>query len=163
MNSDLFEDNIIKNYNADSIKITLVVSEFNSKIIENLLEGAISAYKHYGGNEKKCTIYRVPGAFEIPGIINQILKYQKPDAIIAIGAIIKGDTPHFDYVASESARGLGEISRKSNIPIINAIITTNNIDQAKARSIIGGANKGWDALESALQTIQEYKNIATKS
>ena len=163
MNSNLFENKIIKNYNASSFKVTLVVSEFNSKIIENLLEGAISAFKHYGGVEKDCSIYRVPGAFEIPGTINQVLKYQNSDAIIAIGAIIKGDTPHFDFVATESARGIAEISRRSDIPIINSIITTDNIEQAKARSIVGGANKGWDALEAAIQTIKEYKKIAIKS
>ena len=101
------------------ISIVIVVSEFNQPIIENLLQGALDAFAHHGGKESGMHIHRVPGAFEIPGTIVQIMKNNSPDAIVALGAVIRGETPHFDYIAGESAKGIAEISRSSNIPIIN--------------------------------------------
>ena len=146
------------------ISIVIVVSEFNQPIIENLLQGALDAFAHHGGKKSGMHIHRVPGAFEIPGTIQQIIKFHNPHAIIALGAVIRGETPHFDYIAGESAKGIAEISRTSNIPIINGILTTDNAKQAKDRSQVGGRNKGWDAVEAALQTISVYQEIfsATK-
>ena len=143
----------------DEISIFIVVSEFNQSIIENLLQGALDAFAHHGGKESGISIHRVPGAFEIPGTIQQIMKFHVSHAIIALGAIIRGETPHFDYIAGESAKGIAEISRNSNIPIINGILTTDNTKQAEDRSRVGGRNKGWDAMEAALQTITVYQEI----
>ena len=145
--------------NAKNFKISIVISEFNSKIIERLLIGAKKAYLFYGGLEKDLKIYRVPGAFEIPGAINLILKNVKMDAIIGIGAVIRGETPHFDFVAKESAHGMAELSRNVEIPIINGILTTDDTMQAMNRSSSNGPNKGWDAMEAALQTISVYNGI----
>ena len=145
------------------ISIVIVVSEFNQPIIENLLQGALNAFSHHGGKESGMHIHRVPGAFEIPGTIAQIMKNHSPDAIVALGAVIRGETPHFDYIAGESAKGIAEISRSSNIPIINGILTTDNTKQAKDRSQVGGRNKGWDAVEAALQTIAVYQEIFSAS
>ena len=149
---------------AAETNIIIVISEFNLSVTENLLKGAVDAFALYGGDDSTLIIHRVPGAFEIPGTIQQILKSHNSKAIVALGAIIRGDTPHFDYVARESARGIAEISRKSNIPIINGILTTDNAMQAEKRSEVGGRNKGWDAMEAALQTIDVYQEIfsATK-
>ena len=149
---------------AAETSVVIVVSEFNQPIIENLLQGALKAFSHHGGKESDIIIYRVPGAFEIPGTIRQIIKFYNPHAIIALGAVIRGETPHFDYIAGESARGIAEISRNANIPVINGILTTDTARQAEARSQVGGINKGWDALEAALQTISIYQEIfsATK-
>jgi len=143
--------------------IVIVVSEFNQPIIENLLQGALDAFAHHGGKESGMHIHRVPGAFEIPGTIVQIMKNHSPDAIVALGAVIRGETPHFDYIAGESAKGIAEISRSSNIPIINGILTTDNARQAEDRSQVGGRNKGWDAMEAALQTINVYQEIFSAS
>ena len=143
--------------------IVVVISEFNKPIIENLLQGALDAFIHHGGKESSIRIHRVPGAFEIPGTIVQIIKNHSPDAIVALGTVIRGETPHFDYIAGESAKGIAEISRSSNIPIINGILTTNNMNQAIDRSQTGGRNKGWDAMESALQTINVYQEIVSAS
>ena len=143
--------------------IVIVVSEFNQLIVENLLQGALDAFVHHGGKESDIRIHRVPGAFEIPGTIRQIMKFHNPHAIVAIGAVIRGETPHFDYIAGESAKGIAEISRSSNIPIINGILTTNNAKQAEDRSQVGGRNKGWDAMEAALQTINVYQEIFSAS
>ena len=143
--------------------IVIVVSEFNQPIIENLLQGALDSFAHHGGKESGMHIHRVPGAFEIPGTIVQIMKNHSPDAIVALGAVIRGETPHFDYIAGESAKGIAEISRSSNIPIINGILTTDNTRQAEDRSQVGGRNKGWDAMEAALQTINVYQEIFSAS
>ena len=102
---------------ANETSIIIIVSEFNQPIIENLLQGAMDAFTHHGGKKSALRIYRVPGAFEIPGTIQQILKFHDPHAIVALGAVIRGKTPHFDYIAGESAKGISEISRNSNIPI----------------------------------------------
>ena len=139
--------------------IIIVISEFNQLIIENLLQGSLDAYVHHGGEQSDIHIYRVAGAFEIPGTIVQITKNHSPDAIVALGAVIRGETPHFDYIAGESAKGIAEISRSANIPIINGILTTDNPKQAKDRSQVGGRNKGWNAMEAALHTITVYQEI----
>jgi len=145
------------------ISIVIVVSEFNQPIIENLLQGALDAFVNHGGMQSDIHIYRVPGAFEIPGTIVQIMKHQALDAIVALGAVIRGETPHFDLISAESARGIAEISRNVDIPIINGILTTDNAKQAEERSKVGGRNKGWDAMEAALQTISVYQSMHTAS
>ena len=149
---------------AAETSVVIVVSEFNQPIIENLLQGALKAFAHHGGKKSDISIYRVPGAFEIPGTIRQVMKCHTPHAIVALGAVIRGETPHFDYIAGESARGIAELSRNANIPIINGILTTDTARQAKNRSQVSGRNKGWDAIEAALQTISIYQEIfsATK-
>ena len=141
--------------------IIIVISEFTAQISERLLKGAVDAFSHYKGLESHLKIFRVPGAFEIPGTIKQILHHQKPHAVVALGAVIRGETPHFDFVAGESAHGLSQLSRNTDIPIINGILTTDNVDQALKRSKPGGRNKGWDAMEAALQTISVYREIQT--
>ena len=148
---------------AKDKKIVIVISDFNLPVTEKLLQGAKIAYTKHGGLENCLQVYHVPGVFEIPGIVNQILHHSNPDAIVALGAVIRGETPHFDYVAGESARGLAEISRMSDTPIINGILTTDNAGQAHARSVIGGRNKGWEAMEAALQTIAVYRDIKPAS
>ena len=145
------------------LSIVIVVSEFNQPIIENLLKGAQDAFSHHGGKKSDIHIHRVPGAFEIPGTIRQIIKFHNPNAIVALGAVIRGETAHFDYIAGESTKGIAEISRSSNIPIINGILTTDNAKQAEDRSQVGGRNKGWDAMEAALQTIAVYQEIFSAS
>ena len=147
------------NGSAKDKQIIIVLSEFNKEIIERLLIGATDSFLQFGGVESNLKVFRVPGAFEIPGTINQILKNQKAHAIIALGAVIKGETPHFDFVAGESAKGLSTISRKNNIPIINGILTTDNVEQATERSVPGGRNKGWEAMEAALKTVSVYNEI----
>ena len=146
---------------AQDQHIIIVISEFNAKITERLLKGAVDAFSHYKGVESNFKIFRVPGAFEIPGSIQQIIKHHHTDAIVALGAVIRGETPHFDFVAGESAHGIAELSRNVDIPIINGIITTETKNQAMMRSVPGGRNKGWDAMEAALKTISVYHEIQT--
>ena len=149
------------NLSAKDQHIIIVISEFNVQITERLLEGAKNAFFHYNGLASNLKIYRVPGAFEIPGTIQQILSHQKPHAIVALGSVIRGETSHFEIVAGESAHGISKLSRKIDIPIINGVLTTENVDQAMKRSEPDGRNKGWDAMEAALQTILVYCKIQT--
>ena len=148
---------------ANQTSVVIVMSEFNGKITENLLKGALDAFSHHGGLESDIQIYRVPGAFEIPGTIVQIMQNHTSDAIVALGAVIRGETPHFDFISGESARGIAEISRNSDIPVINGILTTDTLQQAVDRSQVGGRNKGWDAMEAALKTISGYQSLRTAS
>jgi 6,7-dimethyl-8-ribityllumazine synthase len=151
------------NLSEGNTSIIIVVSVFNEKVIEKLLQGALDAFAHHGGNKSNILVFRVPGAFEIPGAIVQVLKHHSPDAVVAIGAVIRGETPHFDFIAGESARGIAEISHNTDIPIINGILTTDTAQQAVNRSQAGGRNKGWDAMETALKTISVYQSIRTAS
>ena len=151
------------NLSACNASIIIVVSVFNEKVIENLLQGALDAFDHHGGNKSNILVFRVPGAFEIPGAIVQIMQNHTPDAIVALGAVIRGETPHFDFISGESARGIAELSRNSDIPVINGILTTDTAQQAVDRSQAGGRNKGWDAMEVAIQTISVYQSIRTAS
>ena len=146
---------------AQDQHIIIVISEFNENISERLLKGSVDAYLHYDGLESNLKVFRVPGAFEIPGTVQQIIKYHHSEAIVALGAVIRGETPHFDFVAGESANGIAKVSRNTDIPIINGILTTDNTEQAMNRSELGGRNKGWDAMEVALKMISVYREIQT--
>ena len=153
---------------AVNIEIGIVVSDFNKRIITNLLKGALDSYIYYGGVKSDLKIYHVPGAFEIPATVKQIINTNSVDAIVAIGSVIRGDTPHFDYIATESARGLADVGRDANIPVINGILTTDNVKQAVNRSYptelgLSHGNKGWDAMEAALHMVGVYKEIKSAS
>ena len=152
---------MVNKLSAKDQYITIVLSEFNIKITKRLLTGAQEAFSNYKGLDSNLKIYRVPGAFEIPATIQQIIKQHHPDAIVALGAVIRGETPHFDFVARESAHGISQISRKIDIPIINGILTTDNVEQALERSELDGRNKGWDAMMAALSMISVYSKIQT--
>tara|TARA_B100000131_G_C17854313_1_gene507288 strand:- start:115 stop:570 length:456 start_codon:yes stop_codon:yes gene_type:complete len=147
--------------NKDNISIGIVVSKFNNMITDSLLNGAKSYFVDiFNGSSEKLHIFYVPGAFEIPGTINKLLQSKiKFDSIIAIGAIIRGETPHFEYISSESAHGLAQLSIKADIPIINGIITTNNMTQAINRAKQGNSNKGWESMKVSIEMISTYNEI----
>ena len=149
--------------NALGLNVVIVISEFNPVITESLLNGAMDAYLTAGGKEDDVTIYRVPGAYEIPGTVKQVLVNQSPDAVVTLGAVIKGGTPHFDYVAGECARGVSELSMQYDIPIMFGVLTTDNLQQALERSGTKAGNKGWDVMEAAIQTSAVYKDIQSQS
>ena len=139
--------------------ISIVSSNYNFNIVNSLINGAMDAFYHHGGAKNNISIISVPGAFEIPGTIKQLIKYKRQDAIIALGSIIKGGTPHFDYIANESSRGIADLSKTNDIPIIFGILTTNNLEDALERSDVKKGNKGWESMETALSMIDTYKQI----
>ena len=148
---------------ALGLNVVIVISEFNPIITESLLNGAMDAYIAGGGKEDGVTIYRVPGAYEIPGTVKQVLANQSPDAVLTLGAVIRGGTPHFDYVAGECARGVSELSMQYDIPIMFGVLTTDNLQQALERSGTKTGNKGWDVMEAAIKTATVYKDIQSQS
>lgn len=144
--------------NATGLKFGIVVSRFNSFISEKLVEGAVDALVRNGARGGDITIVRVPGAFEIPATA-KILSGRGYDAIICLGAVIRGSTPHFDYVASEVSKGVAQVSMESKVPVIFGVLTTDNIEQAIERAGTKSGNKGWDAAVTAIEMVNLYREL----
>jgi 6,7-dimethyl-8-ribityllumazine synthase len=136
---------------AKNKKYVLVVSRFNEFISNKLVEGAIDCLVRHGAEEKNISIVWVPGAFEIPVTAAKLGKSDKNHAIICLGAVIRGDTPHFDFVANEAAKGIAQVSLSTGKPVIYGIITADSIEQAIERAGTKAGNKGWDAALSAIE------------
>ena len=145
---------------APGKKFAIVVSRFNHFVVDSLLEGALTTLKHYGQvNADDITVVRVPGAYEIPLTAKKLAKSGRYDAIIAVGAVIRGGTPHFDFVAGESNSGLGRVALEHEIPVAFGIITTDSIEQAIERSGTKAGNKGSEAALSALEMVNFLSQI----
>ena len=151
--------NIEGNLSAEDIKFAIVVGRFNSLISEKLLEGAIDCILRHGGDEKNITVVRVPGSFEIPLVAKKLAKTEDYDAVICLGAVIRGSTPHFDYVANEVSKGIATVSLETEIPIAFGVLTTDTIEQAVERAGTKMGNKGFDAALSAIEMVNLLKNI----
>lgn len=136
---------------AHGLKVGIVVSRFNNFVTEKLLEGAIDGFLSHGGTEDDLTVVRVPGAFEIPLAIDRMAASGKYDALVCLGAVIRGDTPHFDYVCDAVTRGVGDAVQTYKIPIGFGVLTTDDVQQAMERSGIKDANKGYEALLTAVE------------
>jgi len=148
--------------NIKNVKITIVISMFNEKISNQLLIGAIGEFEKLGGNKNNIEVYKVPGAFEIPGTVMQLIKHhQDIHAILTLGSIIKGETAHFEYISSSVIDSLSKISiaEDTTIPIVNGILTTYNYQQAISRSDLRMKNKGAEVMKSAIDTIETYNKI----
>ncbi|PQA49404.1 6,7-dimethyl-8-ribityllumazine synthase [Amnimonas aquatica] len=144
--------------NADA-RYAIAVGRFNSFVVESLLDGAIDTLKRHGVSEGNITIVRVPGAWELPLIAKKLAGSGKYDAIIALGAVIRGGTPHFDYVAGECAKGLGVVSLDSGLPVSFGVLTVDSIEQAIERSGTKAGNKGGDAALVAIEMISVLKAV----
>ena len=136
---------------AASFRFAIVVSRFNSFVTDPLLAGALDALKQRGADSKHIDVVRVPGAWELPIAARALAALKKHDAIVCLGAVIRGDTPHFDYVAGEAARGLADASAESGVPIAFGLLTTNTIQQAVDRAGGKSGNKGFDAAMTAIE------------
>ncbi len=144
------------NLNASGKKFGLIVSRFNSFISERLLEGAMDTLLRHGAEEDHIAVVRVPGSFEIPLIARKMAESGGYDALIALSAVIRGDTPHFDFVASEASKGIAQTSLETGVPIAFGILTTNTIEQAVERAGTKAGNKGSDAALSAIEMANLY-------
>ncbi len=134
-------------------KLGIVVSRFNSFISERLLEGALDTLRRHGVEEKNVTVARVPGAFEIPLVAKKLAAGGKFDAVIALAAVIRGATPHFEYVASQVAKGVAQVGLETGVPVLFGVITADNVQQAVERAGSKSGNKGADAAAGALEMI----------
>ncbi|WP_028467923.1 6,7-dimethyl-8-ribityllumazine synthase [Neptunomonas japonica] len=137
----------------------IVVGRFNAFVVESLLEGALDTLKRHGVKEENIRVVRVPGAFEVPLVVQKIAQQKKDDAIIALGAVIRGGTPHFEYVSAESSKGIAQVAMDSGIPVANGILTVNSIEQAIERSGTKAGNKGAEAALSALEMVSLLRNL----
>lgn len=133
--------------------IAIVAAEFNHFIVQQLVDGAFDALKRNGVSEAGITLAWVPGAFELPLAADVLAGSGSHDAVIALGAVIRGGTPHFDYVAGECSRGIAQVGLKHGLPVIFGVLTTDNVDQALERAGSGAGNKGFDTAVAALQMI----------
>ena len=140
-------------------RIVLLVSRFNSFVVESLLAGAIDALKRHGAEERDLEIVRVPGAYEMPIAAQRLAASKRFDAIIALGAVIRGGTPHFEYVAGECTKGLSSVSLKYDIPIAFGVLTVDTIEQAIERAGTKAGNKGADAAMAAMEMISLLRKI----
>ncbi len=145
---------------AESEKFALIVSRFNEFITSRLLDGARDCLFRHGGQENNITVVWVPGVFEIPQVAKQLVDSGKYHAVIALGAVIRGGTPHFEYIASQVSRGISECSMHSKIPVSFGILTTDTVEQALERAGAKAGNKGWDAALSALEMISVLDQIS---
>jgi len=146
-------------FNGKGIKIGIVAGRFNEFITSKLVGGAVDVLKRNDVNEEDIDIAWVPGAFEIPLITKKMAESKKYDAIITLGAVIKGSTPHFDYVCAEVSKGVAQISLQTGLPIMFGVLTTNNIEEAIERAGTKAGNKGSDVAFGALEMIDLIKNI----
>lgn len=152
---NIIEGNLV----GTGLKIGIVVSRFNEFITNRLLDGAVDALKRHGVQDDDITVFWVPGAFEIPLAAKKLAGYEGFDAIITLGAVIRGATPHFDYVSNEVAKGVANIGIQSEVPVIFGVLTTDSIEQAIERAGTKAGNKGWDAAVSAIEMGNLYKRL----
>jgi 6,7-dimethyl-8-ribityllumazine synthase len=140
-------------------RFCLVVARFNSFIVERLLDGAIDTLKRHGASEDDITIVRVPGAFEMPLALEKLAAKGEYDAIVALGAVIRGGTPHFDYVAGECVKGMAQVTLKHGVPIAFGVLTVDTIEQAIERAGTKAGNKGAEATLSAIEMVNLLRQI----
>ena len=142
---------------AEGMKIGIVASRFNDFIVDHLVSGAEDCFVRHGGDSDNLTLVLVPGAFEIPLTAQKLAVSGNYDAVVCLGAVIRGATPHFDMVANESAKGIALAAMNSGVPVLNGILTTDSIEQAVERAGTKAGNKGADAMISAIEMVNLYK------
>jgi 6,7-dimethyl-8-ribityllumazine synthase len=146
-------------FNARGLRFGIVASRFNDFIVDRLLDAAIGTLSKHGVATGDIEVVRVPGAFELPGACARVLDRGGVDGVVALGCVIRGETQHFEFVAGEATRGLGELSRISDIPVSFGVLTTDTLEQALVRAGNGSENKGWEAAITALEMANLYRSL----
>ncbi len=146
------------NLTADNLKFAIVISRFNEFITSKLLDGAIDCLKRHECSEDNVTVFNVPGAFETPIIAAKIAEKKEYDGIICLGTVIRGGTPHFDYIAAEVSKGIAHVALEHKLPVVFGVLTTDTIEQAIERAGTKAGNKGWDAAMTAIEMANLMKN-----
>lgn len=147
---------------ARGFRFAIVASRWNDSLVSRLIEGALDAFEELSADTDRIEIFRVPGAFEIPLCALKAAESGKFDAVICLGVIIRGQTPHFEYIAGEVARGIGEASMKTGVPLLFGVITADNVDQAIDRAGVKLGNKGFEAATAAVELVNLYKEAFQK-
>jgi len=151
------------NLDAKGLRFAIVVSRFNSFITERLISGALDALHRSGASDDNIELVRVPGSWEMPVTVSALLEQERHDALICLGAVIRGETPHFDYVAGEAAKGLAQASLASGVPVAFGVLTTNTLDQAIDRAGAKGGNKGFEAAMTAIEMANLLRELRTQA
>ena len=141
------------------LRVAVVVSRFNADVTERLLEGALACLEEHGTAAEHVDVYRVPGAWELPQVSARVVALRRHHAVVALGCVIRGETAHFDYVAGEASRGLGEVARASAVPVVFGVLTTDTRGQAMARAGDGPGNKGYEVTLAALELVSLYRML----
>ena len=144
---------------AEGLKFGIIVSRFNDFISSRLVEGAMGALLRHGATEEQVSVIKVPGAFEIPLTAKKLAGSGRYDAVICLGAVIRGSTPHFDYVAAEVSKGIASVSLESSIPVTFGVLTTDNLEQAIERAGSKSGNKGYDVAMAAIEMVNLFKEL----
>ncbi|OGD12668.1 MAG: 6,7-dimethyl-8-ribityllumazine synthase [Candidatus Aminicenantes bacterium RBG_13_62_12] len=144
--------------NAKGLKVGVVVSRFNSFLTDRLLEGALDALDKLGAEPADISVYKVPGSFEIPLVAKKLAAAKKVNGIVCLGALVRGDTPHFDYLSAEVTKGLAQIAMEQMIPVSFGILTVDTVEQGIERAGTKSGNKGWDAVFSLVETVNLLKS-----
>ena len=156
--------NLIEGHlNAQGMKFAIIAGRFNSFIVEQLLSGALDTIVRHGGDASLVDVYKVPGAYEIPVLASKLAQTQKYDGIIALGAVIRGSTPHFDYVANECVKGIAHVSLEHTLPVIFGVLTVDTIEQAIERAGTKAGNKGGEAALCAIEMADLLKRVPTQA
>lgn len=146
-------------YDAKGLKFAIIVGRFNSFITDRLLEGALDAVTRFGGERELTTIVRVPGSWEMPVVAAELARNKRADAVICLGAVIRGETPHFDYVAGNAASQLAGVATETGVPVVFGVLTTNTVEQAVDRAGAKSGNKGFDAVMTAVEMVNLLRRI----
>jgi len=144
---------------ATGLHVAVLVARFHAEITDRLLAGALEAFREHGAADDDITVLRVPGAWELPQTAARAVESGNFDAIVTLGCVIRGETPHFDFVCQEATLGLGEVARGSDIPVVFGVLTTDDIAQASARAREGRDNKGYEAAMAALEMVGVYRAL----
>ena len=145
---------------ARDLRFTIVAARFNDAIVENLLRGALDALIRHGASEKQIEVIRVPGAYDLPFVVHRVALAKRSDAIVALGCVIRGATPHFDHVAGQCAAGLARVADETGVPVAFGVLTTENIEQAVERAGTKAGNKGADAAMVAIELANLLRRLA---
>ncbi len=145
--------------NAKGLRFALVVSRFNDFISQRLVDGAIDCLERHSDGDVTHTIIKVPGAFDMPSVVKKVVDSDKYDGVVCLGAVIRGSTPHFDYVAAEVSKGIAQLGMLGKIPITFGVLTTDSIEQAIERAGTKSGNKGWDATIAAIELVNLWKAL----
>jgi 6,7-dimethyl-8-ribityllumazine synthase len=148
--------------NARGFRFAIVASRWNEFISAQLVEGAVAAFERLGAEEEAVEVYRIPGAFEIPLLALKVARSGKFDAVVCLGTIIRGQTPHFEYIASEVARGIAQVGLKTGVPAVFGVVTADTVDQAIDRAGVKLGNKGYEAAMTAVELVNLYKEAFRK-
>ena len=147
---------------AKGFRFAIVASRWNDSLVSRLIDGALDALKELSADDDSIKVYRVPGSFEVPLCALKAAESGKFDAVICLGVIIRGDTPHFEYVAAETSRGISEVGLKTGVPAMFGVITADNVEQANARAGTKHDNKGYEAAIAAVEVVNLYRNAFKK-